>query len=55
MHVPPLVPETLVRNATELRGGEGAEWANRLPALVADLGRRWSLEVGLPFPELSQN
>ena len=55
MHVPPLVPETLVRNATELRGGEGAEWANRLPALVADLERRWSLEVGPPFPELSQN
>ena len=49
------VPEELVRNATELRGAEGAEWANRLPAVVADCGRRWSLEVGPPFPELSQN
>lgn len=49
------VPEELVRNATELRGAEGAEWANRLPTLVADCGRRWSLEVGAPFPELSQN
>jgi streptomycin 6-kinase len=55
VRVPPLVPETLVRNATELRGREGAEWANRLPALVADLERRWSLEVGPPFPGLSQN
>lgn len=49
------VPEELVRNATELRGAEGAEWANRLPAVVADRGRRWSLEVGPPFPELSRN
>ena len=49
------VPEELVRNATELRGIVGAEWANRLPMIVADCGRRWSLEVGAPFPELSQN
>jgi len=49
------VPEELVRNATELRGAEGAEWANRLPTLAADCGRRWSLRVGPPFPELSQN
>lgn len=49
------VPEELVRNATELRGAEGAEWANRLPTVIADCGRRWSLEVGAPFPELSQN
>jgi streptomycin 6-kinase len=49
------VPEELVRNTTELRGVEGAEWANRLPAVVADFERRWSLEVGAPFPELSQN
>lgn len=49
------VPEELVHNATELRGVEGAEWAKRLPAVVADCERRWSLEVGSPFPELSQN
>lgn len=49
------VPEELVRNATELRGAEGAEWANQLPAIVADCGRRWSLEVAPPFPNLSQN
>lgn len=49
------VPEELVRNVTESRGAEGAEWADRLPAVVADCGRRWSLEVGPPFPELSQN
>jgi streptomycin 6-kinase len=49
------VPEELVRNATELRGAKGAEWANRLPALVTDLEWRWSLEVGPPFPGLSQN
>ena len=49
------VPEELIRNATELRGAEGAEWTTRLPAIVADCRRRWSLEVGPPFPELSQN
>ena len=49
------VPKELVRNATELRGAAGAKWATRLPTVVAECGRRWSLEVGLPFPDLSQN
>ena len=49
------VPEELVRNATESRGAEGAGWANRLPAVGADCERSWSLEIGPPFPELSQN
>lgn len=49
------VPEELIRNVTMLRGESGAEWANRLPAIVADLECGWSLEVGPPFPELSQN
>lgn len=51
----PYVPEELVRNATELRGAEGAAWTRRLPALVAECARRWSLRVGPPFPEPSHN
>jgi streptomycin 6-kinase len=51
----PSVPEELIRNATELRGTSGAEWVRRLPSLVAECGRCWSLEVGRPFPELSHN
>ena len=55
MRIPPPVPEGLVRTTITLRGAEGAEWLGRLPALVTRCGRRWSLEVDPPFPELSYN
>jgi streptomycin 6-kinase len=55
MRVPPSIPEGLTRTTTELRGAAGVEWLNRLPALVTRCEARWSLEVGLPFPELSFN
>jgi streptomycin 6-kinase len=48
--VPPSVPETLVRSTIELRGEAGGEWLKGIPALVAQLERRWSLETGPPFP-----
>jgi streptomycin 6-kinase len=53
VHVPPPVPEALVRATTQLRGEAGARWLEGLPALVADLERRWSLEAGPPFPGAS--
>jgi streptomycin 6-kinase len=55
MRVPPSVPEGLTRTTIALRGAAGVEWLDRLPALVAGCGERWSLEVGPPFPQLSFN
>ena len=36
-------------------GGEGAVWLERLPLIIADCERQWSLEVGPPFAALSYN
>ena len=55
MSFPPSVPEDFARTQTMLHGEGGLAWLNRLPALTEDLGRRWSLEVGRPFPNLSYN
>ena len=55
MHDPPSMPEKLTRTTIELRGAAGAEWLERLPAIVAYCEERWSLAVGPPFPELSYN
>jgi streptomycin 6-kinase len=55
MDVPSFVPEGLARTTIDLRGAAGAEWLERLPATVALCEERWSLAVGLPFPELSYN
>jgi streptomycin 6-kinase len=50
VRVPPSVPETLIRSTIELRGEAGVEWLKGIPALVAQLERRWALETGPPFP-----
>jgi streptomycin 6-kinase len=55
MRVPPSIPEGLTRTTIALRGAAGRDWLDRLPALVAECGERWSLEIGPPFPELSFN
>ena len=34
----------------DLHGAAGAEWLRRLPTLVAECARRWSLTVTPPFP-----
>lgn len=52
---PPSVPEDFARTQVSLHGEAGVAWLNRLPTLTEDLGQRWSLEVGLPFPNLSYN
>ena len=42
---------------TRIRGAfpSGADWLTRLPALIAECERRWSLNLGRHFPELSYN
>jgi streptomycin 6-kinase len=55
MRVPPSIPKGLSRTTIALRGAAGRDWLNRLPALVAGCGERWSLEIGPPIPELSFN
>lgn len=34
---------------------EGADWLERLPALIMEAAARWDLEPGAPFPNLSYN
>ena len=55
MSFPPSVPEDFARTQASLHGEAGDAWVNRLPALMEDLGQRWSLKVGQPFPNLSYN
>lgn len=55
MDAPIHVPESLIHATTEMRGQAGVEWLRRLPALVTDIERRWSLSAGPPFPELTAN
>ena len=55
MRVPPSIPEGLVRSTIEMRGEAGAGWLEGLPALVSGLERRWSIEVGRPYPGLWVN
>jgi streptomycin 6-kinase len=49
------LPEDFVRTNLEQRGTIGAAWLERLPAILADCERRWSLKIGPPFPQLSYN
>ncbi|MGW6533679.1 aminoglycoside phosphotransferase family protein [Streptomyces venezuelae] len=44
-----IVVSPVVRRRAELLGAAGEEWLAGLPALVADLARRWSVTVGAPF------
>lgn len=43
------VPEQLARNAPSWWGPEGTAWLDLLPQRVAQLERRWSLQVGRAF------
>jgi streptomycin 6-kinase len=49
------VPEKFARTMAEVHGAEGAAWVGRLPELLAECGRRWSITVGPPFEPLSYN
>jgi streptomycin 6-kinase len=48
-----IVSEQLAENAG--RTEQGRAWLERLPATIAEMSRRWSLEIGSPFvgPEVS--
>ncbi len=51
----PALPAPFVRTVRSTFGGDGARWLRRLPALLAEAERRWSLVLGPPFPGLSYN
>ena len=55
MDTPIHVPGSLIQATTAMRGAPGVEWLKRLPALAADIQRRWTLSVGTPFPGLKAN
>ena len=48
------IPEHFARTMTEIYADEGVAWLARLPALLDDCARRWSLTLLPPFP-LSYN
>lgn len=47
--------DRLTRNLLGLYGEAGAAWLEGLPALIAELQRRWSLTALVPFEHLSYN
>lgn len=49
------IPDRFARTTIDLHGAAGGEWLSRLPALVADCARRWSLTVLPPMTPLSYN
>jgi streptomycin 6-kinase len=55
MSFPRSVPEDFVRTQASLRGEACLAWLGRLPALVDEVARRWSLRVGPPLPNLTYN
>ncbi|MBM2849574.1 MAG: aminoglycoside/hydroxyurea antibiotic resistance kinase [Anaerolineales bacterium] len=49
------IPDDFARAMVELYKAAGVQWLDRLPAMIADCERRWSLTVQPPFPNLSYN
>jgi streptomycin 6-kinase len=49
------IPESLIRTTTYERGPRGTDWLRRLPTILDECERRWSLTLGPPFPQLSYN
>ena len=49
------IPDTFAVAMREVHGEAGVTWLERLPGLIADCARRWSLTVGPPFAPLSYN
>jgi streptomycin 6-kinase len=50
-----LIPPDFARTMQEVHGAAGVEWVHRLPTLIAECERRWSLTVMPPFAPLSYN
>jgi streptomycin 6-kinase len=49
------IPARFVRTMIEMHGDAGQAWLNALPARIADYERRWAVQVGPPFANLSYN
>jgi streptomycin 6-kinase len=49
------LPPEFTRRVTMVYEPDGAPWLERLPATIETVARRWGLEVGPYFPELSYN
>lgn len=49
------VPNDFARTITKLYGEQGIEWLGRLPSIISECERRWSLTVLSPFEPLSYN
>jgi streptomycin 6-kinase len=47
--------EGFARTTIELHGDPGRLWLNELPATIAEYERRWAIQVGPPFPNLTYN
>lgn len=50
-----IVPDDFARRMVEMYGDDGGAWLRRLPSIIADCERGWSLTVGPPFVPLSYN
>jgi streptomycin 6-kinase len=48
-------PTILVQTNIDQRGEQGVEWLEKLPGVLAEIERRWSLTIGKPFEGLSYN
>lgn len=49
------LPDSFVRTILTTFNGRGSAWLERLPSLLTDCARRWSLTILSPFPNLSFN
>ena len=49
------VPDSFANSIREVHGVAGEAWLQRLPGLIADRERRWSVTVGPPFLPLNYN
>jgi streptomycin 6-kinase len=51
----PVIPERFARDIVQRRGPSAEPWLLRLPGVVDEYARRWSLTLGEPFSALSFN
>jgi streptomycin 6-kinase len=47
------IPEKFARQAADHYGADGVAWVGRLPAILAECARQWSLAIDPPFETLS--
>ena len=49
------IPKSLSERVERVHGEQGRKWLEKLPALVNECRKRWSLKLGQPFANLSYN